>query len=115
MIKHSLFAAFSSLAVLVSGPLLAIDRGDPAAGQEIAEAQCVACHAVDGTADNPEWPKISGQYVDYLVKSLQQYQDGTRENAVMQGQVADLSAQDLRDVASYYSDLDGELYVPRRR
>lgn len=114
MIKHSLLAAVSGLAVVAAGPVVAIDQGDPSAGQQIAEGQCMACHAVDGSADNPEWPKIAGQHVDYLVQSLQQYQDGTRENAVMQGQVADLSPQDLRDVASYYSRLDGELYVPSR-
>lgn len=115
MKKFSALTAIGALSLMVSAPSLAIDRGDPSAGQQIAEDQCIACHAVDGSQSNPEWPKLSGQYADYLFRSLQQYQDGTRENAVMQGQVEDLSTQDLRDLASFYSRQDGDLYVPRRR
>ncbi|MFV8835636.1 cytochrome c [Aquisalimonas sp.] len=115
MMKSSSLSAIGALALMISAPALAIDRGDPSVGQQIAEDQCIACHAVDGSQSNPEWPKLSGQYADYLFRSLQQYQDGTRENAVMQGQVEGLSTQDLRDLASYYSRLDGDLYVPRKR
>lgn len=115
MMKLTLVAVIGGLALVPAGSLLAIDRGDPSAGQEIAENQCMACHAVDGSTDNPEWPRLAGQYGDYLLKSLQKYQDGRRENPIMQDQVEDLSLQDLRDVASFYSRLDGELYVPKRR
>lgn len=112
--KYTLATAAGSIALLASGAALAIDRGDPSAGERIAEDQCMACHAVDESLGNPEWPKIAGQYGNYLLHSLREYKDGNRENAVMQGQVEDLSLQDLRDVASYYSRLDGDLYVPRR-
>ncbi len=112
--KYSLVTAAGAVALLTSGAALAIDRGDPSAGKELAEDQCMACHAVDESLGNPEWPKLAGQYADYLLHSLKQYQDGTRENAIMQDQVEDLSLQDLRDLASYYSRQDGDLYVPRR-
>lgn len=100
--------------LLAAAPLAAIDRGDPSAGREIAEGQCMACHAVDGSAGNPEWPILAGQHPDYLVRSLRQYKDGTRENAIMQGQASGLSLQDMRDVAAYYARQEGELYTPER-
>ena len=112
---NRLLTALGTAAVLTSGPLAAIDRGDAEAGRELAENQCMACHAVDGSHSNPEWPRLSGQYADYLLHSLKAYQDGSRENAVMQGQVEDLSLQDLRDLAAFYSGQDGELYVPKKR
>ena len=112
--NNKLVAALGGVALMVSMPLLAIDRGDPSAGQKIAEDQCMACHAVDESLGNPEWPKLAGQYGEYLLHTLKEYKDGTRENAIMQGQVEDLSTQDLRDVASFYSKADGDLYVPKR-
>ncbi|MDN3519232.1 cytochrome c [Aquisalimonas lutea] len=88
--------------------------GDPRAGREIAESQCMACHAVDGSQSNPQWPRLAGQHRDYLVEALRQYKEGERDNSVMQGQVSGLSMQELRNVAAYYSQLEGELYTPER-
>ncbi|KZX85230.1 cytochrome C, partial [Alcanivorax sp. HI0013] len=39
----------------------------------------------------------------YLVKQLQDYKSGKRENAIMAGQVANLSEQDMADLGAYYA------------
>lgn len=87
--------------------------GDPAAGQDKAQA-CIACHGEDGNSQNPAWPRIGGQYADYLYHSLKAYKSGDRQNAVMAGQVANLSDQDLRDLASFYATQDGPLDTVER-
>ena len=56
--------------------------GDPVAGKEKA-AQCASCHGADGNSVNPEWPKLAGQHAGYLVKQLQYFEIGERENATM--------------------------------
>lgn len=76
--------------------------GDAEAGQGKA-AVCAACHGVDGNSTNPEWPSLAGQHARYTYEQLRAYKDGTRSNAVMQGQVANLSDEDMRDLAAFYA------------
>lgn len=97
-----------------AGTAQAIDRGDPTRGGELADAQCMECHSADAVERNPEWPRLKGQHAEYLLHSLRQYKSGHREDPVMSGQVADLSLQDKRDLASWFSRQEGELYTPRR-
>lgn len=84
--------------------------GDPEAGQELSST-CVACHQEDGNSSNPEYPKIAGQHPGYMYKQLSEFKSGEREDATMAGMVADLSEQDMRDLAAYYADQDVELGV----
>ena len=76
--------------------------GDPAAGKEKA-AVCAACHNPDGNSVNPQWPKLAGQHSSYTLKQLHNFKDGSRDNAIMAGQVAALSDQDMTDLAAYYA------------
>ena len=43
---------------------------------------CAACHGADGneTLDDT-YPKLAGQYPEYLAKSLHDYKSGKRKNA----------------------------------
>ena len=53
---------------------------DPAAGAAKAKEICAACHGMDGHSPTPDYPKIGGQYEDYLAKALLQLveeDDGT--------------------------------------
>jgi cytochrome c553 len=84
----------------VSGPALA--AGDPEAGKA-KSATCTACHGADGNSTNPQWPKIAGQHEGYLYKQLTDYKSGDRVNATMQGMVAALSEQDMKDLAAYFA------------
>lgn len=99
---RALTLAAALAALMVSSPLLAQPVGDPQAGAEKAQA-CFACHGEDGGSQNPAWPRIGGQYADYLLHTLRAYKSGDRENAVMAGQVANLTEQDMADLAAYFA------------
>ena len=82
-------------------------KADPAKGQQIATQVCVACHAADGNSTAPANPKLAGQFPDYLGKQLHNFKaapgkKAERENPVMAGMVANLSEEDMRNVAAYY-------------
>jgi cytochrome c553 len=67
---------------------------------------CVACHGPDGNSTVPNWPKIAGQYENYLVKQLREFrlgEKGPRYEPSMYGMVANLSDQDIADLAAYYA------------
>lgn len=80
-------------------------KGDPARGKELA-AICLTCHAEDSPPTDPPAPKLHRQRMSYVFFALQDYRDGRRESAIMQPIVAEMSDQDMRDVAAY---LAGEL------
>lgn len=82
--------------------------GDIAAGKQKAQV-CAACHGNDGNASDPQYPRLAGQYADYLAQALHEYKDGQRNNAIMQGMAAPLSDQDIDNVAAYFSSLPGKL------
>src|SRR3954464_15821370 len=92
-------AAAMLVASLASGQ----DKAPAIAGQV-----CAACHAADGNSVAPANPKIAGQFVEYLNKQLVNFKpkDGKkaeRESAVMNGMVANLTAEDMSSLAAYYS------------
>ena len=90
----TLIASYSVLPVQAAG--------DPVAGKEKA-AQCASCHGADGNSVNPEWPKLAGQHADYLVKQLQYFEAGERENVTMKPMASVLDAQGREDVAAFYA------------
>ena len=77
-------------------------EGDVAAGKD-KSAICAACHGADGNSPSDMFPKLAGQGEAYLVKQLADFQSGARENAVMAPMVANLSEQDIEDLAAYYA------------
>jgi cytochrome c553 len=44
-----------------------------------------------------------------MLHALQSYKSGARQNGIMQGIVATLSAQDMEDVTAYYAAQPGAL------
>ncbi|MEY2776233.1 MAG: hypothetical protein RLY30_331 [Pseudomonadota bacterium] len=78
-------------------------------GAEIAGQVCVACHAADGNSTIAENPILAGQHAGYLSKQLHNFQvrpgasKAERENAIMAGFAATLSADDIRNVSAYYA------------
>lgn len=74
---------------------------------------CAACHGANGAKPVlPDAPVLAGQYRNYLVHSLTEYKQGKRKNAVMAGQAAALSAEDIKDLAAYFSSQVSPLYTP---
>lgn len=90
-------ASFSVQAAII------VPEHDVEAGQQIAETVCAACHGVNGVSPVPAQPNLGGQNVKYLYKQLIDYKTGYRKNGIMQSQIANLSQQDLANVAGYYA------------
>lgn len=105
MLKNVLLL-LGSLLLVVSATANA--EGDAAAGQA-KSVTCTACHGADGNGVTglPLQPRLAGQHVEYLVKQVQDYKSGTRENAIMAPMVAALSDEDINDVSAYYAGLQG--------
>lgn len=77
---------------------------DLQAGKEKAETVCAACHNKDGNSVNPGWPKLAGQHADYMLLQLKAYKDGKlRQGPLMQGILATMSEQDMKNAAAYFS------------
>ncbi len=84
---------------------------DPAKGQQIAQTVCAACHAADGNSVIPANPKLAGQHAEYIYKQLSQFKapadpkkpENSRKNAVMNGVAANLSDDDMKSLAAYFS------------
>lgn len=72
--------------------------------QQIVTAVCVACHAQDGNSVISLNPKLAGQHPEYLEKQLIEFKSGKRVNAVMTGIASALSAEDMKNLAAYFSE-----------
>ncbi len=75
-------------------------------GKEKAVA-CVACHGEGGHSQMPNWPILAGQKADYIEHALHQYKKGERKDPIMGAQVAALSDEDIRALASYFAAQPG--------
>ena len=73
---------------------------------ELAQT-CVACHGENGIGMSPLWPTLAGQHEEYLVAAMNQYRDGTRNNAIMVQMAAALDDRQVAALAAYYASLDG--------
>ena len=83
-------------------------KGDAAKGQGIVSQVCAACHAADGNSQIAANPKLAGQIPEYLYKQLMDFKAAAgkkaeRENPVMAGMVANLSAEDMRNLSAYFA------------
>lgn len=94
------------VALALAAALPAHAGGDAEAGKA-KSATCAACHGPDGNSPTPSFPKIAGQHGDYLERALLDYKSGARPNPIMQGQVAGLSTQDIKDLAKFFAGQKG--------
>ena len=76
---------------------------DLAAGEAKAKAVCAACHGADGNAVSPQFPSLAGQTWRYLYVELKDYKEGRRTNPIMSPMAADLSRDDMINVANYFA------------
>ena len=88
----------------------AVASGDPVEGAKVAE-RCVACHGPDGNSPSPIFPRLAGQYADYLLKTLEDYRSGERDNAVMKAFAMQLSDEEMEDVSAFYASQTGDLFT----
>jgi len=98
-------AAFTTAAeeAKPAAPVAKAEAAKPAkpdlAKGEASFAMCAACHAADGNSAIPANPKLAQQHPQYLLKQLQEFKSGKRENAIMTGMAAALSDEDMKNVA----------------
>jgi cytochrome c553 len=81
----------------------------------VKKGACVTCHGDNFSKPiDPSYPKIAGQYADYLFVALKSYKtEGNptwgRANPIMGGVAKQFSNAELRELANYVSALPGEL------
>ena len=89
-------------------------KGDAAKAQGIVNQVCAACHAADGNSQIAVNPKLASQIPEYLYKQLTNFKAAAgkkaeRENPVMAGMVANLSPEDMRNLAAYFASQTAKL------
>ena len=106
--------AFAAL-VMFGAVSTAHAAGNVTAGQTKA-ASCGACHGPAGNKTlMPTYPKLAGQHASFIAKQLADFQTKpgatapARVDPTMNGMAAALSAEDIADIAAYFSAQAGSV------
>lgn len=94
-------AALAAASAISSLPAWA--EGGLEVGMEKANT-CMGCHGIPGYNNAyPSFrvPKLGGQSPKYIEAALKAYRGGERPHATMHAQAADMSDQDIAEVAAY--------------
>ena len=85
----------------LSGSVMA--GGNAEAGKAMS-AMCAGCHGDDGNSFVGDFPRLAGQYGDYIAKQIADFQKGHRaNNDTMAGMAATVaSVQDAKDLGAYF-------------
>ncbi|MGZ8159016.1 MAG: c-type cytochrome [Methylobacter sp.] len=83
---------------------LPVSAADIAAGEQKAEP-CAGCHGQKGISNNVQWPNLAAQQSTYLANQLKAFKAGDRINLMMQSMTANLSNEDINNLAAYFSSL----------
>jgi cytochrome c553 len=107
------FAAAMAVALLAAASAYAGDNpseinqrkgnGDPVLGKE-RSAICQGCHGEDGNSASPKFPKLAGQWADYIQKQVRNFQSVSRVNETMNEVALTVDEfGDLYDIAAYFA------------
>lgn len=100
------FYSLIALASLLAASSFAQAAGNAEAAKKLAEP-CAVCHGADGNPTDPQYPRLAGQYRDYLQEAMHQYKNGKRKNAIMAGFMQPLTEQNIADLAAHFASLPG--------
>lgn len=64
---------------------------------------CQSCHGKDGISAAENIPNLAGQKRNYIVTQLKAFKSGERKNELMAAIAGQLSDDDMRNVANYWS------------
>lgn len=80
--------------------------GDPALAKagEAKAAMCLGCHGAKAQG-NGQFPRLAGQYPEYLEQQLKAFKTGTRKSGPMQAITSNLSEADFKALAAYLASL----------
>ncbi|HEU4442544.1 MAG TPA: c-type cytochrome [Burkholderiales bacterium] len=97
-------------------PAAAADKNLALAGQRLWRGgnaasgvpACAGCHGPTGAGIPAQYPRIAGQYADYIAAQLKAFKEGARANdpnGMMRGVAARLTDREIRAVAEYAAGL----------
>ncbi|MGK8233992.1 Cytochrome c4 [Roseovarius sp. EC-HK134] len=77
----------------------------PSQTAENAPETCTACHGADGIALIDDAPNLAGETVMYIDTQLKAFRTGKRQHDIMSGIAAEMSNDEIRAVAEWYSSV----------
>ena len=97
-------------------PAAAADKNLVAQGQKLWRGgnassgvpACQGCHGPAGAGMPAQYPRLAGQYADYIAAQLKAFRDGARANdpnGMMRAVAARMSEREIRAVAEYAAGL----------
>lgn len=94
-------------ALLASLPLRVLAQAEASpesieAGKTKSQA-CASCHGADGNSPAPNFPNLAGQSWRYTYTQLKDFKEGRRKDPIMSPMAANLSRQDMIDIANYFA------------
>lgn len=110
----------ASLAAYFAGqglkPAVATDKNLAAQGQKLWRGgnaasgvpACAGCHGPAGAGIPAQYPRLSGQYPEYIAAQLKAFRDGARENdpnGMMRGVAAHLTDREISALSQYAAGL----------
>lgn len=109
MFKQVRFIALVASSLLVL-PAFAAEKApvaekavEKSSAEITVQTVCAACHGADGNSAIALNPKLAGQHPEYTLKQLNNFKEGKRANPVMAPMVANLSADEMKDLATYFA------------
>jgi cytochrome c553 len=90
-----------------------IQAADLEAGKARVSAVCAACHGANGVSVTDAIPNLAAQRAGYIENQLKAFREGTRKGgptsptATMAAMAAQLSPEDIVNVAAYFASLPG--------
>lgn len=106
------------LLAVTSAPAFASNKIE-AGKAAVAKFNCASCHGADFSSPiDPSYPKLAGQHKDYLAQALKAYKRGAqglagRSNAIMEGQVKELTNADIVNISAYLQSLPSQLVLKK--
>jgi cytochrome c553 len=120
MVANLSDADMKNLAAFYSGqqikPAAASDKDLAALGQKLWRGgnaatgvpACAGCHGPAGAGIPAQYPRLSGQFAEYVAAQLKLFRDGARANdpnGMMRGVAARMTEREIRAVAEYAAGL----------
>ena len=87
----------------------------PAVAELLKKGNCASCHGENLSKPiDPSYPKLAGQYADYLFAAMRAYQTDKnpqvgRSNAVMMGMAKPFTPVELKQLSAYIATMPSEL------
>jgi cytochrome c553 len=120
MVANLSEADMKGLAAFYAGqklkPAAAADKNLAALGQKLWRGgnaatgvpACAGCHGPAGAGMPAQYPRLAGQYAEYIASQLKAFKEGGRANdpnGMMRGVTARMSEREIRAVAEYAAGL----------